>query len=441
MSKTMKNIPKLRFPEFRDAPEWEENSINNLVDKNILCKPLDGNHGNIHPKSSDFVKIGIPFVMANDIKNGQINLENSHKITKKQADSLQKGFSYMDDVLLTHKGSIGQTAIVPKLDTEYIMLTPQVTYYRVKDRNKFSNKFLLHVFQSSNFQKMLDSFSGGGTRAYVGITEQRNLKINYPLLLEEQQKIAECLSSLDALILAQSTKVKALKVHKKALMQQLFPSEGETTPHLRFSEFQNAPAWEEKKLYELNIYISDGNYGEMYPKSEEMKSSGIPFIRANNIKEQKLVWDDMKYIDAGLHDKLTSGHLKKDDILVTTRGEIGTVAYVTNEFEGANINAQICLLRCDESLNSFFIMQYLASNNGSRQFRELETGSALKQLPKKNLGKVKVSISPLLGEQQKIADCLSSVDELISSQSSKVEALKQHKKALMQQLFPQSEDK
>jgi type I restriction enzyme S subunit len=418
----MKNIPKVRFPEFRDAPEWEENSINNLVDKDILCKPLDGNHGNIHPKSSDFVKIGIPFVMANDIKNGQINLENSHKITKKQADSLQKGFSYMDDVLLTHKGSIGQTAIVPKLDTEYIMLTPQVTYYRVKDKNKLSNKFLLHVFQSSNFQRMLDSFSGGGTRAYVGITEQRNLKINYPLLLEEQQKIAECLSSLDALILAHSSKVEALKAHKKALMQQLFPAEGETTPRLRFPEFQNDGAWEEKTLAQVSKIIMGQS-----PDSNAYNTlkDGKPLIQGNadiiNRRTSPRIWTTE-----------STKECQKGDIILTVRAPVGAVA---KSLHDACIGRGVCAIQPNE--NSEFLYQFFLIQED--KWDKLSQGSTFTAINSNDIKNFKLNI-PKLSEQQKIADCLSSIDELISSQSAKVEALKQHKKALMQQLFPSSKE-
>jgi type I restriction enzyme S subunit len=255
----------------------------------------------------------------------------------------------------------------------------------------------------------------------------------------EQQKIADCLSSLSDHITLETQKLDTLKAHKKGLMQQLFPAEGETLPKLRFPEFHDSGEWIEKSLGDLDIYISDGNYGEKYPKAEEMKTSGIPFIRANNIKHSRLIWNDMRYIDADLHILLASGHLEEHEILVTTRGDIGMIAYVTNDFHGANINAQICLLRCGKDLNSYCLMQYLSSNKCYRQFQELQTGSALKQLPKKNLAKIIVNL-PSLPEQQKIADCLSSLDELITAHTQKIDTLKLHKKGLMQQLFPSVEE-
>ncbi|HBL0527440.1 TPA: hypothetical protein LON09_003676, partial [Escherichia coli] len=109
--------------------EWEFLQIKDLVSDGSLEKPLDGNHGGIHPKGADFVSSGIPFVMASDINNSQIDLVGCKFISKQQALSLRKGFAKTGDVLLTHKATLGRTAIVPPLKTDFIMLTPQVTYY------------------------------------------------------------------------------------------------------------------------------------------------------------------------------------------------------------------------------------------------------------------------------------------------------------------------
>jgi len=177
--------------------EWDFLSVGELVKQNILDKPLDGNHGEIHPKGTDFVDKGMPFIMATDIKNGKVDLVNCKFITKKQADSLNKGFAITDDVLLTHKASLGRTAILGEIETPYIMLTPQVTYYRVKDKNKLNNKYLKYFFDSPTFQDtLLNHGDGGSTRAYVGITAQRNLPVCLPPI-PEQRAIASVLSSLD----------------------------------------------------------------------------------------------------------------------------------------------------------------------------------------------------------------------------------------------------
>jgi type I restriction enzyme S subunit len=107
------------------------------------------------------------------------------------------------------------------------MLTPQVTYYRVRDRARLSNAFLTQVFVSEVFQSNLLKAAGGGTRSYIGITEQAKLTVAVPKMLKEQQYVADCLTSLDDFITAQSQELNTIKSHKRGLMQQLFPSSEE----------------------------------------------------------------------------------------------------------------------------------------------------------------------------------------------------------------------
>ncbi|MBK6718111.1 MAG: restriction endonuclease subunit S [Burkholderiales bacterium] len=216
--------PRLRFPEFQGANEWSVTTVGGLVGASWLFPPRDGNHGNIHPKSSDYVATGIPFIMASDLNGGLIDIEKCHFIRKEQADALQKGFAKEGDVLLSHKGTVGEVAVVRKINTPYLMLTPQVTYYRVKDHQKLSNEFLAQLFVADSFQANLVEASGGGTRAYIGITEQAKLHVQLPKNIQEQHRIADCLSSLDTLITAATQALDTLKTHKQGLMQQLFPT-------------------------------------------------------------------------------------------------------------------------------------------------------------------------------------------------------------------------
>ena len=209
--------------------------------------------------------------------------------------------------------------------------------------------------------------------------------------------------------------------------------EKKINPELRFSEFRNN--WIENELRNLEIYVADGNYGELYPKATQFNIDGIPFIRVNNIRNGRIVWNDMKFINLELHEVLKSGHLKTNDVLVSTRGEIGLVAYVTEQFDNANINAQLCLLRSN-SVNTLMLFYYLQSAYGQVQFKRLQTGSALKQLPKGNLSSLKINL-PSIEEQVKIATFLSLIDRKIDLLEKKTELLEQQKRGLLQKIFSQ----
>lgn len=137
----------------------QEVSIEYLVTEGIIAPPQDGNHGEKHPKARDYVPQGIPFLMASDIKNGQVDLHTCKFISESLARTLRIGFARTGDVLLTHKGTVGETALLNNVTSEFVMLTPQVTYYRVNNCERLIPEFLYYVFKSSQFQGQLWSHS------------------------------------------------------------------------------------------------------------------------------------------------------------------------------------------------------------------------------------------------------------------------------------------
>jgi len=249
-----KKVPAIRFEGF--SGEWEIKKIENLISDETIYPPQDGNHGEIHPKAKDYVDFGIPFIMANSVRNGSIDLYGCSHITIEQAENLQKGFAKKNDVLLTHKGTVGEVAIVYENEFPFIMLTPQVTYYRILD-NKLDNQFLASSFSTKKFQHSLKEAAGGGTRAYIGITQQQELSISISPQKKEQTKIGNYFQQLDTLIAQHQQKHDKLQNLKKALLEKCFPKQGEHTPELRFKGFSGA--WEEKAL---------GDVANFNPKAE-----------------------------------------------------------------------------------------------------------------------------------------------------------------------------
>jgi type I restriction enzyme S subunit len=204
------------------AGEWEETTVGELVKRGVLERPLDGNHGSIHPKGDDFVTAGVPFIMASDLVGGGIDTLNCSFISIEQAKSLRKGFAKRGDVLISHKATLGRTALVGEIPGDFVMLTPQVTYYRPKDATKLNNRYLKYYFDSEQFQQVLQSWAGAGsTRAYIGITDQLRLPVLLPPLAA-QKAIAAVLGALDDKIELNRRMNATLESMARALFQSWF---------------------------------------------------------------------------------------------------------------------------------------------------------------------------------------------------------------------------
>lgn len=157
--------------------------------------------------------------MAKDLVNGRINLADCHKITWHQYQSLKIGFAHPGDVLLSHKGTIGSIAMVPS-SLQHVMLTPQVTYYRVFQGEQLLGKFLFWFFHSPLFQQKLEVLSAQSTRSYIGITLQKTLSILIPPT-DEQNRIIKILSTHITRIRTEEAYLNKLKLQKQGLMQDL----------------------------------------------------------------------------------------------------------------------------------------------------------------------------------------------------------------------------
>ena len=204
---------------------WREATVGQLVRDGVIAKPQDGNHGEIHPTKADYVEVGIPFVMAADLLGGRVDTKGCRFISEQQARSLRIGFSVDQDVLLSHKGTIGRVAIL-EADQEFVMLTPQVTYYRVLKKSEISNHYLYFYFHSPKFRSQIEHVAGAGsTRAYIGITKQLDLKILLPPIAIQQQLAVQLKGLQDESRHLESLymrKLTALDELKQSLLHQAF---------------------------------------------------------------------------------------------------------------------------------------------------------------------------------------------------------------------------
>ena len=254
--------------------------------------------------------------------------------------------------------------------------------------------------------------------------------VSLPQRTTEQQKIAECLSSVDELMAAQARKVDALKTHKKGLMQQLFPREGESQPRLRFPEFQNAGEWEVRTIGEMFSLINGCAF-----KPEDWKPTGTPIIRIQNLNDPSA---EFNYSQEPVPER---NRVESGDLLFAWSGTLGSSfgARIWNGPSGV-LNQHIFKVLMDEQqITLQFALLVLAKVEEEIARRTHGFKASFVHVKKSDLVQVEMLL-PSVPEQQHIATCLSSLDTLITAETQKHEALKTHKKGLMQQRFPSPEE-
>ena len=303
-----------------------------------------------------------------------------------------------------------------------------------------SNRFLYQSIHTDSFVGRVIAKCTGSNYPAINSSDLAEIELPLPPTLAEQHKIAECLSSVDEVIAAQARKVDALKTHKKGLMQQLFPREGETQPRLRFPEFQNAGEWEDGELGPKASKVGSGITPTGGDKN--YKQAGRPFVRSQNVGWGILLLDDVAYIDEETHSSFDSTEIKVRDVLLNITGaSIGRSAVADERIAGGNVNQHVCIIRTKpDELNPLFLNQYLISQRGQKQIDSFQAGGNRQGLNFAQIRSFTIPLPPSPDEQQRIASCLSSLDALITGETQKLEALKIHKKGLMQQLLPSPED-
>jgi type I restriction enzyme S subunit len=416
--------PKLRFPEFRDAGAWTTETLGSVAAISTekvgdnTCIPMSITSGvGLVSQMEKFGRI----IAGSSYKNYFLLKKNDFAYNKSATKEYPEGFIalYSGDELAAVPNSI-------------------FTCFRIKGDSP-APQYLNYLLLGNLHGQWLRKFIEVGARAHgsLSIDEDDLLALPVPLpqgeaSLPEQQKIAECLSSVDELIAAQARKLDALKTHKKGLMQHLFPREGETQPRLRFPEFKNAGKWVPGGLDGVLSAISNGLSLTQGDDKAGHKVTRIETISAGTIDLEKVGFVKPTQ-------DVSAYKLQMGDILfsnINSLAHIGKSVFVDRDYDlyhGMNL----LRLVVDRSKNEPKFVFYLINTSGIRDSLRERANKAVNQasINQTELGKT-VLVLPSLPEQQRIADCLTSLDDLIAAQTQKVDALKTHKKGLMQQLFP-----
>ncbi len=415
------SVPKLRFPEFLDTGEWEIKEFSKYIVlyRGSSPRPIQSY------LSSD--SSGVNWIKIGDTKSAKnfVISQVEEKITPDGAKKSRK--VNVGELILANSMSYGKT---------YLLAIDGCIYdgwFVLRNHEKYFDKqFLLQLLNSEYMQNQYERFSAGG------IVQNISSDIVYKTVLphtslNEQKKIADCLSSIDDRITAETQKLDNLKAHKKGLMQQLFPAEGETLPKLRFPEFQDSGEWEEKKLGDITEKISDGIHSTpIYNENGQYY-----FVNGNNLAEDKIVINEStKRVDEIEYSKYKT-ELSSQTILISINGTIGNLAFFNGE--KVVLGKSACYINLKPNENKYFVFNLLKTSSIQKYFEKELTGSTIKNLSLSSIKNAK-AFFPIPAEQEKIADCLSSIDEAIAAQSQAIDLLKLHKKGLMQQLFPSVEE-
>ena len=413
-------LPKLRLAEFKNKPAWQPTLLGKLARrvKNRNTRRAESR------------------VLTNSAEHGVLDQrEYFDKDIATNTDNyfvVEKG----DYVYNPRKSAAAPVGPISKNKVGTGVMSPLYTVFRFHSE---ANDFFAHYFKSSHWHGYLRRVSNSGARHdRMAIANYDLMRMPIPIPSPpEQQKIADCLNSLDDLIAAEGRKLEALRRHKQGLMQQLFPRAGETVPRLRFPEFKDSPDWKKGKCLD----IADILPGFGFPNRFQGNSHGqYPFYKVSDISQvveggNKYIREANNYIETDVLKEIRAKLVPAGTIIFAKIGEairsnrrvITTIpAVIDNNTAGVKSKSKSC---SDEFL--FYLWSKVALSDHAGGVVPAVSKSALENIP--------LCYPSDLGEQQCIADFLSILDSLIGAQLTKLDALRAQKQGLMQQLFPSLE--
>ena len=418
-------VPKLRFPEFRSAPAWRLETLSQLATR-AKQKNRDERITRVLTNSAEFGVMDQRDFFDKDIAT-QGKLESYFVV--------ELG-SYVYNPRISTTAPVGPIS-KNKIGTG--VMSPLYTVFKFKND---SNDFYEHYFKTAGWHTYMRQASSTGARHdRMAISSDDFMAMPLPVSTPaEQQKIAACLGSLDELIAARGRKVAALKTHKKGLMRQIFPREDETQPRLRFPEFQSGGEWVATPFSEL----CDIKHGYAF-ESEFFSNEGEHvLLTPGNFYEQG------GYRGRGELQKYFNGEipadyvLAKGDLLVAmteqAAGLLGSPILVPESHKFLH-NQRLGLVEKKPGMvwASEFLFHMFNTERIRTAIHATASGAKVRHTSPTKIGEVIASVPPTLPEQQRIADCLSSLDVLITAATQTLDTLKTHKQGLMQQLFPSPE--
>lgn len=402
----MSNKPKLRFKEFND--EWKEYSMDScgsFLKGNYLSK-------------ADLTNTGYPCLLYGELYTKYSEITTNILSCTNRLESNQ-AVGMINDVLLP---SSGETAIdistATCLQVDNVLLGGDLNIFRP---NKQDGRFISYELNHKK-RKKIACIAQGATVVHLYPNYLKKVKLSLPSI-NEQSKIAEFLSKVDEVISEREEEVKDLEQQKKGLMQKIFSQQ------IRFTDSNNTtyPDWEEKILYDITD-VRDGTHD-----SPKYVSFGYPLVTSKNLtKDGKLDFTDISYITENDYNEINKrSKVHIGDILFGMIGTIGKPVVIQQDnFAIKNV----ALIKNNNDNINRYLVHYLQSDDILRQFHVEIAGGTQKFIALGLIRNLKILL-PCLEEQQKIANVLSKLDELIEEKKALLSDWQSFKKGLLQQMF------
>ena len=409
MSKEKRRVPKLRFPGFTE--DWEQRKLGTILSRRKENRLIDS----AYPR------------LAFAAGQGVIPLSERRTNNRDQLISDEKNKKY----LVTYYNDI--------------VYNPANVKYGAIDRNKYGqgvispiyvtftsnvcSGFIEHIVKSNDFKQKALSFEEGTVtkRQAVNPDNLLNIDVDITLNIEEQKKISNLFELLGQYITLHQRKLDNLKLKKKALLQKLFPKNGERYPELRFPGFTDA--WEQRKLDDIAKIKTGG--GTPKTANPEYWSGNIPWIQSSDLVEGDIVHVNInKFINNNALKNSAAKLISRDSIALVTRVGVGKVAVINQDFT----TSQDFLSLSDFDGNDIKFLAYQLYRLMQENAKVLQ-GTSIKGITKTELIEQSISIPSSGQEQNLISNVLSKIDSIITLHQRKLEHLQLQKKALLQQLF------
>ena len=409
----MANKPNIRFKGFTD--DWEQRKVAEITKF----------HKQGFYTTEDYSEKKKYYLLrGTNLTENKLILKDTPKIDATEKD-YQAFKTEVGDFLIVRSGTVGTYGIVyediPAIFGSYLI------DFRF-DMEQVTNEFFGYFYQSESFKSQLRQIVQQSANTNINAENIKSTSIMLPII-DEQKKIGDYLAQLDHLITLHQRKCDETKKLKKFMLQKMFPKNGEKIPEIRFDGFTND--WEQRKLGELVSFSKGSGYSK-----GDLKENGTPIILYGRLytKYETVISEVDTFVDA----KENSVYSKGGEVIVPGSGETAediSIASVVKK-SGVLLGGDLNIITPPKDMDAAFLAISISNGKSHNDMAKMAQGKSVVHLHNSDLAKIDFPY-PSYEEQCKISRSFSKIDHLITLHQRKCDKLKQIKKYMLQNMFPQ----